>query len=212
MFSVLTLAVAIAAAALLLTAGYLYGAASGRDARAKLRTDSAAWAQEVARLRDRIAVPRAEDELRAQIQAILTPLVQRERVAHDLARLDSGGGTQRDLAALLDQIADKGNLTAVLLSDEQGLPLAASSRAQDLERLGATASLLLLMAERLSRDGGAAPLSLTVHDAVNNVTLSRLFSVSGQRLLLTAMSVGDHLTPAMLDPALVKLDAALLNK
>ena len=210
---VLSVVIGLGAAILLLTAGYLFGVRKGREARAELRGQSATYAEELTRLRERVSEQRHDDDgLRTAIQNVLTPLVQREQIAFDLSHLECSRGQQRDLTALLDQIAEKGNLSAVLLSDEQGWPLAASSGTRDLERLGATASLLMLLADRLSRDGSPAPLSLMVHDAANKVTLCRLFHVESQRLSLTVISVGGQLTPAALDPALVKLNAVLLNK
>lgn len=210
MSPLISIVIGLAAALLLLSAGYLFGAGRGRDARAQLRAEAEAAGEEAARLRDRIAEQGREDDgLRRAIQKVLSPLVQRERVALGLATLETPGGSQRNLNALLDQIAEKGNFSAVLLSDEQGLPLAASSGARDLERLGATASLMRLMADRTRRDGAPAPRSLMVHDADNTVTLSRLFDANNHRLALTAVSVGDSLSPAALDPALVKLGAAL---
>jgi hypothetical protein len=204
--------IGIAAAILLLTAGYLLGANKGREARAQLRDEAAANAEELTRLRERVAQQDTEDaKLRAAIQSVLTPLVQREKMSLDLSRLE-GGGPQRDLTALLDQVAEKGNFSAVLLSDEQGWPLASSTGSRDLEKLGATSSLMLLLADRMGRDGSPVPLSLMVHDSANRIVLCRLFHVENQRLSLTAVSVGGHLTPAALDPALVKLNAVLVNR
>lgn len=210
MFTVIV--VTIGAVALLITTGYLLGTQRGREAREALRRQNAADAEELARLHERVAEQHGDEEkLRVAIQRVLSPLVQREQLAHDLARLENQSGTQRNLTALLDQIADKGNLSAVLLSDEQGLPLAASRNARDLDRLGATSSLMLLLADRLARDESHAPVSLLVNDADNSVTLCRLFHVDKQRLSLTAVSRGVQLAPAALDPVLVPLQAALMG-
>lgn len=196
-----------------MTAGYLFGARSGRAVREELRAQCIAHTNELTRLRERVSEQREGDEkLRDTIERVLAPLVHRDQLAFDLSHLESSRGQQRDLTALLDQIAEKGNFSAVLLGDEQGLPLAASSAARNLDRLGATSSLMLLLADRLTRDGTPAPLSLMVHDAANGVTLCRLFHVDNQRLSLTAVSVGDQLSPAALDPALAKLDSVLLAR
>lgn len=212
MVAFISVLIGLGAGILLLTAGYLFGASKGRAARAQLRAQCAGYTEELTRLRERVSEQRHEDQdLRAAIEKVLTPLVQRDQVAFDLSHLESNRGQQRDLTALLDQIAEKGNFSAVLLGDDQGLPLAANSGARELDRLGATSSLMLLLADRLSRDGTPAPLSLMVHDAANSVTLCRLFHVDNQRLSLTAVSVGDQLGPAALDPALVKLNAVLLG-
>ena len=99
-----------------------------------------------------------------------------------------------------------------MLSDNEGLPLAASRNARDLDRLGATSSLLLLIADRIGRDDAPAALALMVHDGANMVTMCRIFNVGDQRLALTAVSPGGQLTPTALDPALVKVNAVLSNR
>ena len=96
-----------------------------------------------------------------------------------------------------------------MLHDEDGWPLAASANTEDLDRLGATASLLVLLADKLGKDRDTAPLSLMVHNAANHTTLSRLFTVNGQRLSLTVVAAGTPMTPTTLDPALVSITAEL---
>ena len=204
----------LGAATLLLTAGYLFGVKRGYHAREKLRRQNLMQAAEMRQLPEQLLQRQneQEDNLRATIQQVLTPLVQREQLSHELSHLEAGLGHDSDLTILLDQIAEKGNFEAVLLGDEAGWPLAASSNTRDLERLGATSSLLLLLADRMSRDGAPAPLALMVHDEANKVTLCRIFRVSGQRLSLIAASTGAQLTPTALDPALVKVDAVLFKR
>ncbi len=205
--------IGIGAATLLLAAGYLFGVKRGHHAREHLRRQNLVQAAEMKRLPDPVLRPQNEqdDSLRATIQQVLTPLVQRERLSHELSHLETMG-QEKDLTILLDQIAEKGNFETVLLGDEAGWPLAASSNTQDLERWGATTSLLLLLADRVGRDNAPAPLALMVHDEANKVTLCRIFRASGQRLSLTAASTGTQLTPTALDPALVKVSAALSKR
>jgi hypothetical protein len=211
--NVLALLIGLAAAALLLSAGYLLGIRSGHRARAEIAVQNAALSDEVTRLRERDKQHRKDDEtLRAAIQRVVMPLVHKEQVSMDMARLEGGTDQQRDLAALLTQMADKGNFSAVLLSDDQGWPLAASGAATEQERLGATSSLLLLLADRLSRDGSPTPTSLMVGDAHNRMTLCRLFTVEDQRLLLSVVGVASQMAPLALDPALARLGAVLSKK
>jgi predicted regulator of Ras-like GTPase activity (Roadblock/LC7/MglB family) len=206
--------IGLGAATLLLTAGYLFGVKQGRHAREKLHRQNLMQAAEMRQLPEQLPQQHNEqdDSLRATIQQVLTPLVQRERLSHELSHLETRLGHDSDLKALLDQLAEKGNFEAVLLGDEAGWPLAASSNTRDLEKLGAISSLLLLSADRMSRDGAPAPLALMIHDEANKVTLCRIFRVGGQRLSLIAASTGAQLTPTALDPALVKVDAVLLNR
>jgi hypothetical protein len=151
----------------------------------------------------------ADNDLRATVEHVLTPLARRERLIVALSDVQTGSGHQSDLTRLLDRIAEKGQFRAVVLSDDAGLPLAASSNAWDVERLSAIGSLLLMSADRIGREGAPAPLSLMVHDEENNVTLCRLFRVRGRRLLLIAVATGVELTSTALDPALTMVDNIL---
>jgi hypothetical protein len=203
---------AVCAGILLLAGGYLLGVRRGLQARDALREQASQLAEEVARLRQRGERRDDDESLRATIRGVLTPLVQREQLTSDLARLDAGDGTNRDLTALLDQLVSKANFFGALLSDDQGWPMAASTGLRDSDRLGATTSLLRLLADRMARDGGTAPLALMVYDNANMTTLCRLFTVGSQRLSLTVVSAGRVLTPSALDPALSKLNGLLMQR
>lgn len=69
MFTVIV--VSIGAVALLITTGYLLGTQSGREAREALRRQNAADAEEMARLRERVAEQHDDEEkLRVAIQRV----------------------------------------------------------------------------------------------------------------------------------------------
>ena len=176
----------VIASILLLLTGYLIGVKRGAHARELLR----------------------EQNL-SQMQEVLAPLAQREKLAYELRELEVKQGSRGDLTLLLDEMAEKGQFWAVLLSSEEGLPLAASSNAKDLDRLAAISTLSLLFADRLGQDDAPSLLSLMLYDEANKATLCRVFNVNQQRLILTAVSTGADISPTALDPALVKIDAAL---
>jgi Flp pilus assembly protein TadB len=151
---------------------------------------------------------RADDDLRATMQELLEPLLQREQLGQDLAQVELGSGQRGELPRLLDDIARRGNFAGVILSDEAGLPLAASSGIVDLERFTGLSSLLMLLVDRLAV-GGPPPLAIVVHDTANRQLLNRVFTVANQRLILTAEATGAALSPTALDPALSKVEALL---
>lgn len=152
------------------------------------------------------------ENLHGLIQHVIAPLAHHERLAFDLENLNISPGMGGGLALLLDQIAEKGQFWAVLLSSEEGLPLATSGKARDIDRLTAVTSFAALFADRIGRDGAPAPLSLMMHDEANMATLCRIFHVGAQRLLLTAVSTGSHLALTSLDPALSKVSAVLSKR
>lgn len=149
-----------------------------------------------------------DDKLRSTVEEVLTPLLQRERLGMELGSLaaETGG-----LTHLLDQIAEKGRFRVVVLNDDEGLPLASSSNAWDIDRLAGVSAHVSMLVDRLGRAGTPAPLSVMLHDEDNQLTLCRIFRVRDKRLILTAVSSGTGLSTSALDPALGKVDAVLSN-
>jgi hypothetical protein len=190
----------LAASILLLAAGYLIGLRQGAGERDRLR--------ELAGRHDGVD-PAGEGALRTAIQEVLAPLVERERVSLDLARVPSSG-RRHGLGPLLDAIASIGGFTAVVLSNDQGLPLAASPAEADQDRLLAAAARLFIVADQIA--GMRGPLSVLIRDANDATTLCRMFRVRDQRLFLTAASNDPRLASSALDPALVRIESALVEE
>ncbi len=161
----------------------------------------------------RIVVPLLERQndtkgLRELVQSTLTPMLERERLGRELAQIE-GGSTLHELPRLLDGIAQKGGFSSVVLSDDVGLPLAASSTAQSVDWLAGMASLVLTLVERAERASEPRPIGVVVHDESNQMLLHRIFRVGSQQFLLTAVARGIEVSPSALDPALGKLERAL---
>jgi len=152
---------------------------------------------------------RESQDLRDMMMGVLSPLMERERRAHDLTRLGSSRASRHHLPKLLDMLARRGGFAAVLLSDEMGLPLGASSGARDADVLAGVSSLVFSLADRLETSGGPAPLAVLLRDASNQRVLHRIFSVGGERFLVTAVSKGSELSTDALDPALTALEGVL---
>lgn len=206
----IVLILGIGASILLLAAGYLFGARTGRLARDKLRRQAQLQAADLERLAERTSKTSAEDmSLRTTIQDVLAPLVERERISLDLAQLASQAGQRRDLVPLLDRIAEVGRFETILLANEEGLPLAANSAAKHLDRLAAASTRLALVADQITAGYGIAPLSVMLRDASDATTLCRIFRVKDQKLTLTAISNDSRLASVALDPALAKIEVAL---
>ncbi len=209
----LSILVGLLASVLLVLAGWLLGLRRGRKERVELRALSRAFSREIVRLRERGGQVVFDDEaLRGTLQSVLTPLLVRERLVLNLSRIQRDGSGVRDLSEALERIAKAGNFSAVLLSDAQGWKLASSAGTRDPDRLGATASLLVMLANRISRDGSPAPLSLVIHDSAGLTTLCRTFLAGNQRLVLTVVGAGGDITPTALDGALPALTTSLLGR
>jgi hypothetical protein len=210
--TIIAIITGLAAAVLLLTAGYLFGVRKGEQAREALRYEAQRLTDYVRQVIDQSSQRAAEQEgsLRTTIQEVLAPLVERERLSLDLAHFNTNVGRRRDLTPLLDKIAAVGNFTTVMLTNEEGLPLAASRASRDVERLAAATTRLALVADQIGGEGGHAALSIMVRDASDETTLCRMFRMSdGLRLSVTAVSKDPRLTSVVLDPALAKIEAAL---
>ncbi|CCE02078.1 conserved exported hypothetical protein [Bradyrhizobium sp. STM 3809] len=201
----------LGAAILLLTAGYLFGARQGALARDQLRRQVQLQAASLDQLQEQTSHDATEREtsLRSAIEDVLAPLVERERISLDLAQLASLPGRRRELVPLLDRIAEVGRFETVLLTNEEGLPLAANTTGRHTERLAAAATRLSLVAEKVSGEQHVVPLSVMLRDASEATTLCRIFRVQDQTLTLTALSNDPRLASVALDPALAKVQVAL---
>ena len=209
--TIFAIASGLGAAILLLTAGYLFGARKGAQAREHLRQQAVVSVADLEQLRAQQRQRSTEQDrsLRTTIQHVLAPLVDRERISLDLSQFAGSVGQRRDLVPLLDKVATVGRFKTVLLANEEGLPLAANSAALHLEQLAAASTRLALVADQIAGEHGVAPLSVMLRDASDATTLCRVFRVQDQKLTLTAVSSDSRLASVALDPALAKIEMAL---
>ncbi|MGH1341652.1 MAG: hypothetical protein ACRBN8_08890 [Nannocystales bacterium] len=152
---------------------------------------------------------RKSEGLHKMMLDVLGPLMEKERRAHGLTLVSPNRRSRHELPKLLDTLAQRGGFATVLLSDEMGLPLAASAAARDADVLAGVSSLVFSLTDRVVRSGGPAPLAVLLRDASNQRILHRIFSVDGERYLVTAVSRGGTLTTDALDPALAALEDIL---
>ncbi len=202
------LLIGLGAAVLLLLAGYLAGLWRGSRERARLRGVAEQQAAILQHWKQRNANALDDDgALKSTIEQVLAPLVERERLSLDLARV-GGAGERRDLSPLLEQVASAGNFGSVLLSNEDGLVVASAGTAPDFDAMAAATARLTGAADQFAaRRGGAR--AIVIRDAANSTTLCRLFATHGQTMALTATSNDTRLAAVALDPALAKIETAL---
>jgi hypothetical protein len=232
----LILFLGVGAVSSLLLSGYLYGAKSAQRARAAIILAHDAKAAQVRSLESELAAvrqqgvpvePPNEDgvtELRRELRHVLQreseanglremmrelagPMLERQRLGKELSGLDAGSGLA-ELPRLLDSIASKCSLDAVILSDDVGLPLAASSKASDIESFAGFSALLLTVADRVGVVA-PAPVGIVMKDAASRHVLYRIFRVGSARYMLIAVAHGAFLSPEALDPALGALEKVL---
>ncbi|MGO9364474.1 MAG: hypothetical protein ACLP02_13635 [Rhodomicrobium sp.] len=202
------LLIGLGAALLLLLAGYLAGLRRGSSERTRLRGVAEQQAAILQHWKQRNAGGLDDDRtLKSTIEQVLAPLVERERLSVDLARVGSAG-QRRDLSPLLEQVARVGNFGSILLSNEDGLVVAAAGRAPDFDGMAAATARLTGAAGHFAAHRGGA-LAVVVRDAADSTTLCRLFTTHGQTMALTATSNDTRLTAVALDPALAKIETAL---
>jgi hypothetical protein len=211
----LSLGLALVAAAALFAAGYLFGLQKGQHVRAALRRDHDQQAARIAALEARlVSIPPAKlsDEsrdLRAAIQDALGPLLDRERVVRSLSAIPVGQAGLGELPSLMDAIMHKGGFAAVVLSDASGLPLAASTAASEVDLLAGTAAYFHALAERATRTQSPCPISCVVLDDASRTTVHRMFEVGDAHFTLSAVARGAPLMPGALDAALSPIEQAL---
>ena len=200
------LLIGLGAALLLLLAGYLAGLRRGSSERNRLRGVAEQQAAILQHWKQRNALD-DDGTLKTTIEQVLAPLVERERLSVDLARVGSAG-QRRDLSPLLEQVARVGNFGSILLSNEDGLVVASAGRAPDFDAMAAATVRLTGAADQFAANRGGA-LAVVVRDAADSTTLCRLFTTHGQRMALTATSNDTRLASVALDPALAKIETAL---
>lgn len=152
---------------------------------------------------------REQKGLREVVLDALGPLMEHQRRAQGLRSLSTKSVGREHLPALLDTIASKGGFSSVLVSDEMGLPVAASSRARDTDVAAGVSSLILTLADRVAATGGSTPTAVLVRNKDNQRMLHRIFTVSGERFLIVATTMGEEVASDALDPALTTLENAL---
>ena len=202
------LLIGLGAAVLLLLAGYLAGLWRGSRERTRLRGVAEQQAAILQHWKQRNTGALDDDgTLKSTIEQVLAPLVERERLSLDLARVGIAG-ERRDLSPLLEQVARVGNFGSVLLSNEDGLVVASAGTAPDFDAMAAATVRLTGVADQFAaRRGGA--MAVVIRDAADSTTLCRLFTTHGQKMALTAISNDARLTAVALDPALTKIETAL---
>lgn len=144
--------------------------------------------------------------LRAVVAQAIRPLQEEKRVTDGLAQLHAGSG-RGDLNRLLSAIAEHAGFALVVLCDARGLLLANSATgARNAEMRAGLSALVLTIADSSIQVGAPKPLAVTVHDTENQIVVTRIFEVDGERFLLSAVSKGRFVQPNVLDPALEKIE------
>lgn len=151
----------------------------------------------------------ATTELRDMLNEVMAPLLERERAHQALAAIAIADHGLSALPNIMNAITDRSGLTAAVLSDDCGLPLAASQGTLDADALAALASYFQTLAERTERVGAARPIAVVVFDEDSCTTLHRMFTVDDVRFTLSVVARGQHVTPNAADAAIAPLERVL---
>lgn len=216
------------AVAVALFAGYLFGVRVSRLANQSLRQEREAAVAEIGRLRQQAGLQtpdlradlagllapllqrdREQQGLGETVQRLLAPMVERERRGLALAEAGRGATRRGELPALLESLAERGDFQAVVLSDETGLPLAASKKADQPEVLAACSSLMLTLSDRLKSSGQPDARAMVIRDEAQRLTIHRILNLGEERYVLVAITSSPSASPEILDPALPRIEALL---
>jgi len=150
------------------------------------------------------------ETLNAAIKQVQDSVLQLDQgTAVDLTDLETNDLNRSNLTRLMDEIAEKAHFKVMLLSDDKGLPIAASSNAKQLDKLAAISSLVVIFGDRISQDDNESPQSFLIHYENNMDILCRLFIIGEQRMVLTVISSKLKLTNGALDSVLPKFTESL---
>lgn len=165
---------------------------------------------DVQMLRDLVEAQSRSNQAQERIEELLKPVVKNDRLADELAELlPEGSQTSRDLESILNSVAKHGRFRSILLSDDGGLPLAASKDSTRPEAMAGVAALLIILAERIPRHGFAQPTALIVHDKEEQISVNCVFKVNDRNYLLTVLTDDPHVTPDHFDPIISRISALL---
>ena len=228
---IIAIIIGIFAAIILLFAGYIFGVKQGRLVRKNLQEQLLFSQQEVKQYNlttekkmdtllkksgdlsghlNRVSAPLSAwqsqiEKLDDSLKKMQGSVNQNSKMAFELTNLKTNATDRGNLTRLMDEIVDKAGFETVLLSDDNGLPIAANNSFTDLDHLAAISAFVLIFSDRFIRDGATTPLSLLTHDNENQEMLCRIFHVGSQRFVLTAISIDLLLTSTTLDPTLPKV-------
>jgi len=204
-------ALAVLAFGIALLAGYLLGARRGRDVRFAQKERIAKLAARIFKTEE-MEQTAQRAQWQTEIKEMLEPLNSEVRLKRSLTGLDVGSGTRTELPRLLDTIAVQGGFDSCQLTDEAGLPVAASSGTVDAEFAAGLAALVPQLIDRIADTGESAPISLSIHDQSDRYLLYRTLQVRGERYLLTALSRGQPISHNALDTVLMHIEVLLINE
>lgn len=147
---------------------------------------------------------REVDALAAQVREVMGPLAALAKMQAALTQVPDTFTHRGHLEALLEEVVSRASLTYVVLSDEAGLPLAAS-HADSPEAVAASASVVLTLADRMRDTRQPEAVGAVVHDAQSRRIVHRIFSTGRERYVMTAVCEGLTLGPDALDPVLPRI-------
>lgn len=203
----LALGIGAVASIVLWLSGYLFGVRAGKSAREELRRELRTE-RDRARMLDR--GPASSNDI-AQLVKEAVRAARPEEVAPRFDTLKGSFKRRSELPALLTAIADEANLTALVLSDESGLPIAQAGSDRRTDTLSATSSVLLSFIDRLAASEMPHPVAAVVHDTEHQRLLYRVFEAGEDRFVLTAVSRGQRIEPDTLDAALGRIESLLIE-
>lgn len=203
--------------------GYLTGLRRGRIERGNLRIELKRTAIRLAQLDQQVRDSsqsfdrlKAHDlqsrELKEALDGLLRPMVERERLGFELTRLDGNFSGRTGLSRLLTAIAQRAGFASVLITDNNGLPLAQNDGAPSADMLTASVGLLLGLVERIRSNGAPAPIAVVLRDSDNGVAVHRFFRVDERQYVLTAVASGSFLSPDVLDPTLARIERLMSDR
>ncbi len=143
-----------------------------------------------------------------EVRSMIAPLAAQAERQAALTHLSFGFANRGHLSGLLDEITRRAGLSAVVLSDAVGLPIADAGTddgADSGEALAAAAAIVLTLTDRLEQVGQPESLSLVVRDVRGRSVLHRIFDVHNERFVLTGIAESTSLTPDALDATLPQL-------
>ncbi|NJK88135.1 MAG: hypothetical protein HC923_01235 [Myxococcales bacterium] len=202
---IVSLLVGLGASLALWSSGYLWGLRQ-HVPKVRRRTNGLSVVQMEEELRDDSTF--GSDRLAELVRSAVASIHPSD-AAFSLGKVGGSYDDRTKLPALLKAVAEEASLSQIVLSDEAGLMIAMVGDHDRGETLAATSSVLLSLVDRLATHDIPQPVGAVIEDTQCQQVMHRIFRTRDERFVLTAVTMGQRLTPRSLDTAVARIEMLL---
>jgi len=153
----------------------------------------------------------AVTEHQSQVMRTTAPLLERERLSQEIQSISTATTVGRGMEDLIEQVMriGSGRVSAIIVNDDSGLPLASNRQCRNPEAIAALSTLLFLLADRTPHHVLAPPRSISYLSESGQRMLHTFFRAQQRRYVLTVLAEDSSLDAAVFAPLVEKVQRIL---